>query len=51
MLADAPRPTIERLDRIYSCTTCKATFLLKSDVEEHIQHMPKHQDFASMPFK
>lgn len=26
---------IEKLDRIYSCTQCKAVFLFKSDVGEH----------------
>jgi hypothetical protein len=43
--------TTERIDKIFVCKTCKALFLFKGDVEDHMQAMPKHQDFVSVPFK
>ena len=36
----------ERLDKLYVCKQCKACFLFKSDVEDHMQAMPKHEDFG-----
>jgi len=41
----------ERLDRLYVCKQCKACFLFKSDVEDHMMHMPKHQDFVTRPLE
>lgn len=41
----------EKLDKIYFCKSCKALYLFKADIEEHMQHMPAHQDFDTVPFK
>ena len=41
----------ERLDTIYVCKACMSLFLFKGDIEDHMQHMPKHEDFFSVPFK
>jgi hypothetical protein len=51
MLANTLRPTPERLDKIYFCKTCQIVFLFKSDVEDHMQGIPRHQVFASKPLK
>jgi Fe2+ or Zn2+ uptake regulation protein len=45
------RPPTDQLDRIYFCKTCNKVFLFKSDIEEHMQSMPRHQEFAIMPFE
>ena len=42
--------TTEQLDKIYFCRTCKAAFLFASDIEEHIQSLPMHEDFVTAPF-
>jgi len=42
---------MERLDKIYVCKVCQESFLFKADIEDHMMHMPVHQDFVSVPFK
>jgi hypothetical protein len=49
MLQNVARQEIERLDKVYVCKACKTTFLFKGDVEDHMQHMPRHQDFVIVP--
>jgi ribosome biogenesis protein Nip4 len=39
------------LDKIYFCTKCKATFLFKEDVQEHIEQTRDHNDFRGMPLE
>jgi hypothetical protein len=50
-MAGAIGQEIERLDKIYFCTKCKATFLFWTDVGEHMRRLPAHQDFVSVPFE
>lgn len=41
----------ERLDKLYVCKQCRVCFLFKSDVEDHMIHLPKHCDFETVPFE
>lgn len=34
----------EKLDRVYVCTKCKASFLFRSDVEDHGRFFAGHID-------
>ena len=40
---------VEKLDRVYCCKQCRAVFLFKSDVNDHVE-MSGHPDIQEVPF-
>jgi len=38
----------DRLEKLYVCKQCGVSFLFKSDIEDHMTHVPKNQDFETL---